>query len=166
MKRADVEIVDVPMSERTSLLPILEESFEGIYLWHSKRILQSIETVRAARIAGEAVGLIMLKIIGGGQGYVYYVAVSPTFRRRGIASALVDDAVSFLAGKGAEELFASVPGDNVESSALFSSRGFEKVDLSEMAERYGRLRSILMYREMMVVPGEVLLRKDLGLRPR
>lgn len=30
-----------------------------------------------------------------------------------------------------------------------------------MAERYGRIRALLMYREMMVVPGELLMGKTL-----
>ena len=160
--RTEVEIADVPKAERMRLLPVLEESFDGLYLWHSKRTLSSIEVVRAARTAnGEDAGLVMLKLIGNTQGYVYYVAVPSRFRRRGIGGRLVDDAVSYLAGRGVGELFASVPGDNVESSALFFSKGFKRVDRSEMAERYGRMRSLLMYREMMMVPGEILLRKGL-----
>jgi hypothetical protein len=49
MTTSDVAVVDVPEGERARLLPILEESFEGLYLWHARRTLQSIETVRAAR---------------------------------------------------------------------------------------------------------------------
>jgi ribosomal protein S18 acetylase RimI-like enzyme len=158
-----IEIVDVRGEERDRLLPILQESFEGLYLWHSKRTLQTIEVVRAARTAdGKDAGLVMLKTLGEGAGYIYYVAVSRKFRRQGIGGRLVDDGVSYLAAEGAREAFASVSEDNAESNALFLSRGFEKVDGSEMAERYGRVRSFLMYREMMVVRGEVLLRKGLG----
>jgi ribosomal protein S18 acetylase RimI-like enzyme len=160
MTLPDVDMVDVPVTERGRLLPILEESFDGLYLWHARRTLQSIETVRAARTPeGEDAGLLMTKMLGDGAGYVYYVAVARSWRRMGIGGRLLDDAVSCLTNTGAQDIFASVGEENEESKALFGSRGFERVELSEMAGRYGRVRALLMYREMMVVPGEVLLRR-------
>ena len=157
-----IEIADVPKRERERLLPILEESFEGLYLWHARRTLHSIEVVRAARTAEEEdAGLVMLKTIAEGAGYVYYVAVPPSFRRRGIGGMLLDDAVSYFERQGARDVYASVPEDNVESKTLFGSRGFERITGSDMAERYGRVRALLMYREMMVVRGELLLGKRL-----
>ena len=74
----------------------------------------------------------------------------------------MDDAISQFVLKGARDVYASVEEDNVESKTLFGSRGFEGVEGSEMAERYGRLRAFVMYREMMVVRGELLLGKRLG----
>jgi ribosomal protein S18 acetylase RimI-like enzyme len=163
LTRTEVEIADVPRGERARLLPILGESFEGMYLWHARRTLQNIEVVRAARTAeGEDAGLLMLKTLDGGAGYVYYVAVPPRFRRQGIGGELLDDAVSHFAQRGVRDVYASVEEDNVESKTLFGSRGFEKLQGSEMATRYGRIRALLMYREMMVVPGELLLVKHLG----
>jgi ribosomal protein S18 acetylase RimI-like enzyme len=160
--RPEVEIAEVPKAERTRLLPILEESFEGLYLWHARRTLQSIDVVRVARTAeGEDAGLAMLKMLGEGAGYVYYVAVPPRFRRKGIGGRLVDDAISHFVQKGVQDIYASVEEDNLESKTLFGSRGFEKISWSEMAERYGRLRSLLMYREMTVAPGEIILGKRL-----
>ena len=41
--------MDVPRGERAALEQILEESFEGWYLRHSKRTLREVEEVRAAR---------------------------------------------------------------------------------------------------------------------
>jgi ribosomal protein S18 acetylase RimI-like enzyme len=158
----DVEVADVPKAERTRLLPILEESFEGLYLWHARRTLQSIEVVRAARTAdGEDAGLLMLKTLGEDAGYVYYVAVPPRFRRRGIGGRLLDDALAYFGERGVRYAYASVEEENVESKTLFRSRGFEKLQGAEMAARYGRIRALLMYREMMVVPGELLLGKRL-----
>jgi ribosomal protein S18 acetylase RimI-like enzyme len=157
---SDLEVVDVPEGERARLLPIIEESFEGLYLWHARRTLQNIETVRAARTPeGDEAGLLMMKMLGDGAGYVYYVAVARRWRKMGVGGRLLDDAVSYLAKGGAKDIFASVEEENEDSKGLFGSRGFERVDMSEMAGMYGRLRALLMYREMMVVPGEVLLRK-------
>jgi ribosomal protein S18 acetylase RimI-like enzyme len=154
------ELVTVPESERSSLVPILEESFEGLYLWHSKRTLRGIELVKAVRVGGEYAGVSMLKTVAEGAGYVYYIAVSSRFRRRGLGGILLDDALSHFAGVGADDVLASVEDDNLESNSLFSSRGFVRTDRSYIAGRYGQIRSLVMYREMMIVHGEVVLRKD------
>ncbi len=157
-----VEVVEVPKGARDRLLPILEESFEGMYLWHARRTLQSIVVVKAARSPeGEDAGLIMLKSLPHAAGYVYYVAVPPRFRRKGVGGRLIDEAIAHFAGAGARDIYASVPEYNEESKALFASRGFGRVSGSEMSERYGRIRALLMYREMMVVPGELLMGKRL-----
>ncbi len=156
-------ILDVEKGGRSRLLAILEESFEGIYLWHARRTLQGIEIVRAAETEeGDLAGLAMLKMLDDEAGYVYYVAVPRRFRRMGVGGRLLDDALAHFAGRGAGHVYASVEEDNLESKQLFASRGFEEVKGSELAARYGRIRSLLMYREMMVVPGEVLLGKALG----
>jgi ribosomal protein S18 acetylase RimI-like enzyme len=167
MMRPEIEIADVPKAERARLLPILEESFEGLYLWHARRTLHNIEVVRAARtVEGEDVGLIMLKLLSEGAGYVYYIAVPPRFRRKGIGGRLLDDGISYFAKKGVPDILASVEEDNVESKTLFGSRGFDKLKGGEMAERYGRIRSLLMYREMTLAPGEILLGKRLDAAPK
>ena len=158
MSRVNVEIEEVPKSERERLLPVLDDSFEGIYLWHARRTLQSIEQVVAARTPDqEDAGLAMLKTLDEDAGYVYYVAVPVRFRRQGVGARLVDYALAYFMGKRVPYVYASVEEDNPESKALFGSKGFERLKGSEMAGRYGRIRSLLMYREMMVVPGEILL---------
>jgi len=158
-----IEITDVPIGERGGLFHILDESFEGLYLWHARRTLQSIEVVHVARTAtGEAVGLIMLKVLPEGAGYVFYVAVAQRFRRRGVGGKLLDDGISYFSGNGIQDVYASVEEENDESKELFVSRGFQRVGKSELNERYGRVRALLMRREMVVVWGEVLLVKRLG----
>jgi ribosomal protein S18 acetylase RimI-like enzyme len=162
----ELTVDDVPKAERARLFPILEESFEGLYLWHARRTLQSIDTVRRARTAeGDDAGLIMTKKLAEDAGYVYYVAVSPRFRRQGVGGRLLDDALSWFAKEGVKDVYASVEEDNAESMSLFASKGFLPVKSSEMASRYGRIRSFMMYREMMVVHGEILLGKELAARP-
>ena len=129
MSVTETEIVDVPMGERERLVPILEKSFEGLYLWHSKRTLRSIELVRVARTReGEDCGLIMLKMLKVGAGYVYYVAVLPKFRGRGIGGKLLDSAIAYFSGTSATDIYASVEHDNIESNILFGGRGFVRVD--------------------------------------
>jgi len=154
-----IEIVDVPVSQRTDLKWILEESFEGWYLRHSTGMLLKIETVRAAMSQGNPVGLVMLKKLENGAGYVYYIAVAKSQRKKGIGKLLLEDALEgFKAGK-VKEIFASVESDNESSEALFASEGFKQTSFGEVAGKNGRLRALNMYREMLVVPGEILLHK-------
>jgi len=158
----DVVIVDVPSKKRAGLRWILEESFEGWYLMHSKRTLRGIELVRAATLSGEPVGLVMLKTLEGKVGYVYYIAVATAYRKKGIAKQLLENALQHFKASNVEEVFASVEEDNKPSEALFASEGFTQTSFHEVSKRHGNLHTLNMYREMLVVPGEVLLRKAIA----
>ncbi len=155
----DVVIVDIPAAKRTSLDWILEESFEGWYLMHSRRTLRDIELVGAAMASGKPVGLIMLKTLDRTIGYVYYIAVAKAHRKQGIGKLLLEDALRHFKASNMREVFASVEEDNEPSEALFTSEGFTRTSFSEVSKKHGNLHTLNMYREMLVVPGEVLLRK-------
>ncbi len=156
-----VVIVDVPLSQRAGLRWILEESFEGWYLRHSLGTLRKIEVVRAAMLAVNPVGLAMLKTLDGTVGYVYYVAVAKDHRRKGIAKLLLEDALQRFKSSRLKEAYASVEEDNESSEALFASEGFSRTSFGEVSKKHGHLHALNMYREMLVVPGEVLLRKEI-----
>ena len=152
-------IVDVPAGKRAGLEWILDESFEGWYLMHSKRTLRNIELVRAATSSDKPVGLVMLKTLEGSVGYVYYIAVARAHRKKGIAKLLLEDALRLFKASNVEEVFASVEENNKPSEALFASEGFTRTSFAEVSKRHGNLHTLNMYRVMRVVPGEVLLRK-------
>jgi ribosomal protein S18 acetylase RimI-like enzyme len=149
-------------NERELLIQILEESFEGIYLRHSKRTLRDSELVKVAWLNSERVGLVILKDLGKKSGYVYYIAVRRHFRGQGVAGKLLDDALEHFFKKGMEEVYASVEEDNEESKRLFASRGFEETGYERLSKKYGRVSAALLYGKMWVVPGEKLLHKELS----
>ena len=155
----DVAIVDVPKRKRAGFEWILEESFEGWYLMHSKKTLRNIELVRAAMSTGKPVGLVMLKILVESVGYVYYIAVAKASRKKGIGKLLLEDSLRYFKASSVKEVFASVEEDNEPSEALFASEGFTRTSFSEVSKKHGSLHTLNMYREMLVVPGEVLLRR-------
>jgi len=157
-----IVIVDVPAWKRAGLEWILQESFEGWYLMHSRKTLRNIELVRAAISPEKPVGLVMLKTLGKSVGYVYYIAVAKAQRKNGIGKLLLEDAISHFKMSGAEEVFASVEEDNKPSEALFASEGFAPTSFNEVSKKHGSLHTLNMYREMLVVPGEVLLRKAIA----
>ena len=156
------EITDVPAGKRSELDWILEESFEGWYLWHSKKTLRDVELVRAAMSSGKPAGLIMLKTLEGTVGYVYYIAVARARRKEGIGKLLVNDALRLFKASNLKEVFASVEKNNEPSEALFASEGFTKTTFSEVSKKHGSLHTVNMYRAMTVVPGEILLRKPIS----
>ena len=157
---ADPVITEATPQERESLDSILTGSFTGLYLRHARRTLLEVETVRVASIDGERVGLAMLKLLTKHAGYVYYIAVLPSFRMKGIGSSLLVDSLGHFALAGATEVYASVGEDNVESKALFMAQGFRRTDFGQVSKKYGTLHALSMYRSMLVVPGEMLLVKD------
>lgn len=157
----DVLIVDVPVAERSGLEAILQESFEGWYLRHSKKTLVDAGLVRAAVSSGTPVGLVMLKTLDADAGYVYYIATAAVYRRRGVGKMLLEDAVRYFALAEMKEAYASIETDNVASEGLFRSEGFVKTSFGEVSKKHGGLHALDMYRKMVIVPGEVLLRRDL-----
>jgi ribosomal protein S18 acetylase RimI-like enzyme len=158
----DVAIVEVPAGKRMGLERILDESFEGWYLIHSKRTLRDVDVVKAAMLSGNPVGLVMLKTMEGTVGYVYYVAVAKAHRKKGIAKLLLEHALQQFKASGAKEVFASVEKDNVPSEALFAAEGFTKTSFGEVSRKHGKLHTLNMYNAMRVVPGEILLRKEMA----
>ena len=158
----DIQIIDVASKDRSSLDWILEEGFEGWYLMHSRRTLQHIELVRAAMESDKPVGLTMLKTLEvGSVGYVYYIAVAKSQRKRGIGKLLLEDALRIFKSYGTREVYASVEKDNEPSEALFASEGFARTTFGDVSKKYGKLHAVNMYNAMRVVPGEILLRKPL-----
>jgi len=120
-----------------------------------------VETVRAARISGEPVGLSMLKTLERGAGYVFYVAVAKAHRGTGVAALLMRDALGLFKAAGLTDAFASVEQDNLPSERLFAAEGFTRTSLGEVSKKYGLLHALNMYRMMVVVPGEILLHRTL-----
>jgi ribosomal protein S18 acetylase RimI-like enzyme len=157
-----MEIVDVPFTERAGLERILEESFEGWYLRHSKGTLRSVEIVRVAVLSGAPVGLVMLKTLEADIGYVFYIAVDKAHRRMGVARSLLSDSLQRFKAADVEEVFAGIEVDNEASEGLFMGEGFVQTSFAEVSRKHGSLRALNMYRLMRIVPGEILLCKSIA----
>ncbi len=153
-------ITEVPGPLRARLVPILDQSFEGIYRWHARRALRSVPWVRQAIRGGLPAGLSMLTMVGAGLGYVYYVAVIPAQRRAGLGGMLLDDALEVLGTAGALETLACIRGDNTASVRLFRSRGFERIRLRDLSRMKGLAAAVVIWAKMVVAPREqVFLRR-------
>ena len=147
-------ITEVSRESRESLLPILDQSFTGIYRWHAKRTLCSVRWVRVASKDSRHAGLAMLTMLAGRVGYVYYIAVSPSQRSAGIGGLLLDDALATLRAAGAAVALACVRADNTPSIRLLQSRHFARTGFGELVRSRGLARAAVIWIRMFVAPGE------------
>ena len=75
--------------------------------------------------AGEAAAFILCRVMAG-EAEVLTLAVRPTFRRRGIALALLEAALG-LAARTAQAMLLEVAADNPGALALYARAGFRTV---------------------------------------
>lgn len=155
-----VSIVEAPRESRQSLLPLLDRSFQGIYLWHARRTLRSVQWVRMAVRENAVIGLSLVGMVGQRTGYVYYVAVMPSERGSGVGGAILDDALRFLEVAGAFETLAAVQKTNVPSMRLFRSRGFVSTSFRALVKQKGIVAAAVLWARMVVAPGERVLLKS------
>ncbi len=86
-----------------------------------------------AERGGEIVGYIMCRIEGffwqKKKGHVISIAVLPEHRRRGIATALMEEALSRMTNRyGASECYLEVRVSNTPAIRLYEKLGFRKTD--------------------------------------
>jgi len=162
---SSLEIRDLPTSDRERALPVIFDSFTGIYRWHAKRTLRSVSRVRGAWQAGELVGVAMLELLDPAVGYVYYVAVLRQCRRQGVARRLLDDALELFRKQRARVVFAAAEEENTASLRLFEARGFRRTEPKERLWSEGGLGAWGLRSRMMVVSGELLLGLRLSPEP-
>lgn len=138
------------MSEEIIIRRCLEDVFESVLeLWrdadaaasvtdtsHDLRLTinSGVSSVIVAqsgdRIAGSIIGT-----FDGWRGNIYWLAVHPAYRRRGIARRLVSEAEAWLRSQGAKRLTALVEKDHPWATGFWDSTDFvlEPLDL-----RYAR----------------------------
>ena len=155
--KLNVVLVDLEGQARENAVPAIKESFVGIYRWHAKRTLYRIATVRAALIGGRIAGVSMLEKLAPEVSYVYYIAIGQDYRRKGIGSMLLDDALGRFRQEGSRIVYAAAEEDNEPSLALLRSRGFRKVGRKERGYKEGGLGARGLRSKMMLVHGEVLM---------
>ena len=97
----------------------LDDSEEGI----ARFLSRNPDTCFVAAVDGHIAGVI-ISGHDGRRGYIYHTAVHPEYRRRGIASALVEVAVDALQKCGIHKVALVVFERNAEGNAFWESVGF------------------------------------------
>lgn len=159
------KVIDLSGAARERAVSVVIDSFVGVYRWHARRTLRDVSTVRAAEIDGELAGVSMLERLAPAVGYVYYLAVRPTFRRHGIGGLLLDDALAGFLRDGMRVVYAAAEEENRSSITLFLSRDFRAVERRERGYREGGLGAWGLRSRMWIVPGEVLLGRRFAPEP-
>jgi ribosomal protein S18 acetylase RimI-like enzyme len=95
---------------------------------------QSGSTVLAAT---EGDRLLATAMVGhdGHRGWVYYVAVTPVARGRGLGRAIMQACEHWLAQRGVPKLNLMVRGDNAAAIAFYASLGYRQDDVVVLAKR-------------------------------
>lgn len=113
------EVYELWLSCKGMGLNNLDDSEEGI----ARFLSRNPDTCFVAAVDGCIAGVI-LSGHDGRRGYIYHTAVHPEYRRRGIASALVEAAVDALQKCGIHKVALVVFGRNADGNAFWESVGF------------------------------------------
>ena len=97
----------------------LDDSRDGI----ARFLNRNPETCFVAEEEHKIVGAILVGN-DGRRGYIYHTAVLPEYRRRGIASKLVDEAIGALAALGIHKTALVVFSRNTDGNAFWDRIGF------------------------------------------
>ena len=97
----------------------LDDTKDGI----ARFLERNPETCFVALVDGSIVGAIMVGT-DGRRGYIYHTAVHPDYRKRGIAKALVDTALSAVENLGINKVALVVFGRNKDGNKFWEKMGF------------------------------------------
>lgn len=96
----------------------------------------SSQTIMVARAAEEIVGCIQADVRRitifqrSERGFIYNLYVKRMWRRRGIGGQLMEKAIGWLQGRGAEMIFLNVASVNDEARRFYERLGFQTVNVN------------------------------------
>jgi ribosomal protein S18 acetylase RimI-like enzyme len=129
-------------------LPV-EQRDAAVALWHEagltrpwndpfadldRALAGPASTVLAASDGARLVGTAMVGH-DGHRGWVYYLAVTTSARRRGVATALVRACERWLVDRGIPKLQLMVRRDNDAALAFYAPLGYDVVDVTVLGRR-------------------------------
>ncbi len=144
------------------LKQIIDMSFPRFFQFFATHSLHEEGEVLVGETQGIVVGfakLVEFNLGGGKFGCILWLAVHPQFRRKGIASALVNAGTTRLKDDGARAVFASVRRRNVASLAVFSRQCFRKMGFLGLWRLFS-CRVFKFYSDIWFAPGEIVLMYD------
>lgn len=110
------------------ILEVENEAFS--HPWTENMFLEelsgSFSVYRAATEKGRAVGYMGMWLLAD-EGHITNIAVSKKFRRRGVATMLIDDFISLAKEKKLAFMTLEVRASNAGAVALYTKKGFVEV---------------------------------------
>jgi ribosomal-protein-alanine N-acetyltransferase len=133
LSRLNVEIRDATYNDLPRVLDIERLSFAQPWSLHSFRRELSLSFSRLTLAAlddagdnGRMIAGYLCRWLVAGESHVLNVAVHPDFRRRGVASALIGEAVREALTRQAQLMILEVRRSNLEARRLYRKFGFEE----------------------------------------
>lgn len=71
----------------------------------------------------------------GHRGWLYYLAVAGSARRRGVATALIAEAERLLEGRGCPKVMLMVRRDNAAVTAMYEALGYDQDEVLVLGKR-------------------------------
>ena len=106
-----------------------------------KDIARKLHVQRDLFLVGTVEGKIVASVMAGydgHRGWVNYLAVEPSHRRRGIGRALMDEAERRLGGLGCPKVNLQIRAENKEAIAFYERIGFAGDSVLSMGKRLGK----------------------------
>ena len=147
---------------QNELRQIMDASFPIVYRFFATHSLKEEGQVIVGETAGRVVGFAkLLDFYVGGKKYgcILWIAVNPSFRRKGIAATLTNSGIQRLKQHGSNAVFASTQRKNVAALSVLSLQGFRRMGFLGLWRLFG-WRVFKFYREIWLAPGEVVLIHD------
>lgn len=125
---SNITIVPMAAAHIHAIAEIEKECFSTP--WSEQALAEELDVPAAVFLTSltdnEVAGYMGMQIAGG-VGYVCNVAVSPAFRRRGVASALIQAQINYAKENGLSEISLEVRSSNAAARALYEKFGFVRL---------------------------------------
>ena len=134
-------------SDEAAVAELWREVFPGSPSWNhpetdiQRKLSVQRELFLVATLGSEVVGTAMAGY-DGHRGWVYYVAVSPRHRRRGIGTALMNSVEQRLASLGCPKLNLQVRASNHEVVSFYEQLGHKIEERISMGKRLVEVSSL------------------------
>lgn len=139
------------------IFKILALSFDRTYAFFARRSFMGLENAVVAVLDDKITGAINYRIFeakGKKIGYLFYLAVHPGHRKKGIGEGLVNQAIMSIEREvGKTDILTAVEKDNPLPRDLIAKVGFKPVSRQELKKRYGAGAVALFFR-MNLMPWE------------
>jgi len=145
------------------LKEIIDLSFPMFFRYFAIRSVTSEDgKVLVSETQGDVSGFVKLIEFKSGSrkyGCILWIAVHPSYRRRGIALRLTNAGIDYLKNDGSQAVFASTQTRNKAAQATLGKAGFRRVGFLSLWRIFG-WRVFSFYREIWYAPAEIVFMND------
>jgi len=159
---AEFAIKQMESCETNELEQVTCTSFSRFLRYVATNSQYSAGQVLVSEAQGTAVGFVKLAgfhVDGAKFGCILGLAVHPQFRRKGVATALVNAGTKCLKCDGATAIFATAETTNIGSLTVFNNAGFKRMGFLGLRRLFG-WRVFEVYRTIRFAVGQTVLMYD------